>query len=299
MLGVVQGFTEFFPVSSDGHLVMAQHILGLQLPGILFEIVVHVATLLSVIIVYHKRIWELIRGCCGLTEQSAWPYVLKIALATLPAVVFGLALKDWFEARFDDPAFAGTMLLVTGSVVWSSRWALGRRVLPLDWLPLFIAAVISLLARTLAPFLVVLAVEAVLMVIARLIAPRDVKLEPTPRDALIMGCAQVIAILPGVSRSGSTVIAGLWGRIAPLAAAEFSFLMSIPAIIGAAVLMVPDVREQGASIGVAPLAIGAVAAGISGILAIRLFVVLLRKQNFASFSYYCWIAGALFLLSLN
>ena len=110
-----------------------------------------------------------------------------------------------------------------------------------------------------------------------------------------MGVAQALAILPGISRSGSTVVAGLWGRIDAVAAAEFSFLMSIPAILGAAVLSLPDLAGEGAGVGAGPLVVGMVAAGVSGILAIRYFVALLRRQNFHVFAWYCWGAGTLSL----
>ena len=301
VLGVVQGITEFFPVSSSGHLVMTNEVLGVDNPGIIFEIAVHVATLLSVLLVYRMKLWRLVRGCFGLEETSAWPYVLKIVLATIPAVIVGFTLKDWFEARFDDPVFAGTMVLVTGSFVWSSRWVRGApRNMVLEALPIAVAAVIAFLAGTVVPFLAVLGVEAAIMVIARVTAhDGEWKQEPTWGGALLMGIAQSVAILPGISRSGSTVITGMWRRIDPVAAAEFSFLMSIPAILGAAVLMVPDIGEQGGSIGVVPLLVGAVAAGVSGVLAIRLFVALLKRQNFHVFSYYCWAVGALFLLYMR
>lgn len=298
MLGVIQGLTEFFPVSSSGHLVMGGAVLGLEIEGILFEVAVHVATLISVLIVYRAKIWRLIRGCCGLEEESAWPYVLKIVLATLPAIIVGFTLKDWFEARFDDPVFAGTLVLVTGSFVWSTRWTRGdRSPLPLDWAPILIAAVIALIAGTIVPFLAVLAVEALIMGFARATAPKEWHPEPTWSGALLMGIAQSAAILPGISRSGSTVVTALWRRIDPVAAAEFSFLMSIPAILGAAILMIPDVAAEGVTVGVVPLLAGGIAAGVSGVLAISLFVALLRRQNFYIFAYYCWLVGAAFLLT--
>jgi len=298
VLGLVQGLTEFFPVSSSGHLVMGSEVLGLEVPGILFEVAVHVATLLSVLIVYRLRIWTLIRGCCGLEETSAWPYVLKLGLATVPAAIVGFTLQDWFEQRFDDPVFTGTMILVTGSFVWSSRWVRddGRRPFPVDWLPLLVAAVIALLARSIVPFVAVLAIEGLLMVVARTTAPKEWRSEPSWSGALLMGLAQSAAILPGISRSGSTVMTGMWRRIEPVAAAEFSFLMSIPAILGAAVLKLPDAGAEGVALGILPLLAGSVAAAISGILAITLFVALLRRQNFYMFAYYCWAVGALFLL---
>jgi undecaprenyl-diphosphatase len=298
VLGVVQGLTEFFPVSSSGHLVMGSEVLGLEVPGILFEVAVHVATLLSVLIVYRLRIWTLIRGCFGLEETSAWPFVLKLGLATVPAAIVGFTMQDWFEQRFDDPVFTGTMILVTGSFVWSSRWVRedGRRPFPVDWLPLLVAALIALLARTIVPFVAVLAIEGLLMAVARTTAAKEWRSEPSWSGALLMGLAQSAAILPGISRSGSTVMTGMWRRIDPVAAAEFSFLMSIPAILGAAVLKLPDAGAEGVALGVVPLLAGSVAAAISGIFAITLFVALLRRQNFYTFAYYCWAVGALFLL---
>src|SRR5690606_38735109 len=107
ILGVVQGLTEFFPVSSSGHLVMLQHLLGLSVPGIGFEVAVHVATLISVLIVYRDKVYRLLRGAVGLEEKSAWPYLLTLLLASVPAAVIGRGFQDWFEARFEDPVFAG------------------------------------------------------------------------------------------------------------------------------------------------------------------------------------------------
>lgn len=297
LLGVVQGLTEFFPVSSSGHLVIAGSLLGLAVPGILFEVAVHVATLLSVVIVYRARLLELVYGAIGRARSSSWPYILKLGLASVPAVVAGFVLKDWFEARFDDPVFAGTMILVTGSFVWSSRWARGiANPWPYDWLPLLVAAALTVRAGTLVPFLAVLGIEALLFAAARLTGPRQVHAEPTWGGALLIGLAQALAILPGISRSGSTVLTGLWGRIDPVKAAEFSFLMSIPAIAGAAVLMLPDIGLVRDQIGVVPLVAGGIAAGLSGILAITVFVALLRRQNFHVFAYYCWGAAGLYLV---
>jgi undecaprenyl-diphosphatase len=145
------------------------------------------------------------------------------------------------------------------------------------------------------PFLAVLGVQVVLLGVSRLTAPQEWHAEPGWGGAALMGMAQAMAILPGITRSGSTVLTGLWRRIDPVKAAEFSFLMSIPAIAGAAVLMAPDIGERGAEIGMGPLLAGSVAAALSGILAITLFVALLRRQNFHVFSYYCWVVAALFL----
>jgi undecaprenyl-diphosphatase len=297
-LGIVQGLTEFFPVSSSGHLVMGQTVLGLQIPGILFDVVVHVATLFSVLIVYRKKIATLLLGLFKSGEESSLPYVGKLVVATIPTVIVGLTLKDWFEARFDDPVFAGTMILVTGSIVWSTRWALGtRRFGVLEALPVVVAAGFSAYIGSVVPFLGVLALEAVLMAAARFTAPPEVTVgEPTLAGATFMGLAQAIAIFPGITRSGSTVITGLWRRIEPTAAAEFSFLMSVPAILGAALLQVPDALRTELTVPVSSLTVGFIAAAASGVLAIRFFVALLRRQNFFVFAYYCWAVAALFLI---
>ena len=297
VLGLVQGLTEFFPVSSSGHMVMTERVLGLSIPGILFEVAVHVATLISVLIVYRARLASLITGMFGRAERSSWPYIGKLVLATIPAVIVGLLLRDWFEARFEEPLFAGIMVMVTGSVVWSTRWV--RRtgmIRPIELLPIAIAALVSLIAGMVTPFLAVLAVEALLMGIARLTAGAEWHDEPRPSGALLMGLAQSLAILPGISRSGSTVVTALWRRIDPVAAAEFSFLMSIPAILGAAVLNAPEAIREGMTVATVPLLAGALAAAVSGVLAIRYFVALLRRQNFHVFAYYCWVVGGLFVL---
>jgi undecaprenyl-diphosphatase len=299
ILGVIQGLTEFFPVSSSGHLVMGTALLGLQLPGIIFEVAVHVATLISVLIVYRARIGRLLLGLFGRPggDEDAWSYSLKLVLASVPAAFVGFAFKDWFEARFDDPIFAATMVLVTGCVVWSIRWARERaRITPFEVLPIGVAALFALLAGTIVPFLIVLAIMATLFAGARLTASKEWRPQPSWTGALLMGIGQAAAILPGITRSGSTVLAGTWRRIDPIAAAEFSFLMSVIAITGAGLLMVPDAMEAGETIGMVPLLVGGFAAMVSGILAIRFFLALLRRQNFHVFAYYCWAAGGLFLL---
>ncbi|HUP47205.1 MAG TPA: undecaprenyl-diphosphate phosphatase, partial [Thermoanaerobaculia bacterium] len=245
ILGIVQGLTEFFPVSSSGHLVLGQALLGIEIPGILFDVLVHVGTLASVVVVYRDRLWTLTRGALGISGEPAWPYILKIGLATVPAVIAGFTLKDFFEARFDDPRFAATMILVTGCLVWSSRWAIGRaRIGIMELLPLAVAAALSFIGGTILPFLAVGVLQVLLMGASRMSAPKGRHSEPTWLGALMMGVGQAVAIFPGISRSGTTVVTGLWRRIDPVAAAEFSFLMSIPAILGAAVLQVPDALRE-------------------------------------------------------
>jgi len=299
ILGLIQGATEFFPVSSSGHLVMGSSLLGLRLPGVVFEVALHVATLASVLIVYRQRITRLLAGLLRRPggDEHAWAYAFKLVLASVPAALVGFLLKDWFEERFSDPVFAASMVLNSGCIVWSIRWARERRRITVwDLLPIGAAAVIALLAGTLIPLLIVLGAIAALLVIARVTATREWQSLPTWSGSLLMGIGQAVAILPGISRSGTTVLTGTWRRIDPVAAAEFSFMMSVIAISGAGVLMISDAMKAGEAIGILPLLVGGAAALLSGILAIRFFLVLLRRQSFHVFAYYCWLAGGLFLL---
>jgi undecaprenyl-diphosphatase len=249
ILGVVQGLTEFFPVSSSGHLAMFQALFGgREAGGLLFEVGVHVATLVAIVFFYRKRILTLIVGFFE-RDRETLEYVGKLAVATLPAVVVGLAAKDWVEAQFSNPVGVGGALLVTGFIVFSTRWT----------------------------------------------AKRAVAVVPGWGVALALGCAQALAILPGISRSGSTVALALALGVAPLAAAEFSFLMGILAITGAAILLIPDLQrvDPGELI---TLGIGGVAALVSGLIAIQLFVRMLDRNLFHHWAWYCWLAGGGFLL---
>jgi undecaprenyl-diphosphatase len=250
LLGFVQGVTEFLPISSDGHLVIFQELLGIHQKGILFEVAVHVATLLSVLVFFRGRILALVRGALA-GNRDAWRYGGKLALATLPAVVAGLVALDFFEALFERPWTAGAGLLITGTCLWTTRATL----------------------------------------------PRARATEPTWLQALLIGCAQVTAIAPGISRSGTTVATALAFGIAPLAAAEFSFLMAIPAITGAAVLQLPEAAAASSDAWRAVWIGGAIACA-TGIGALALFVYVLRSGAFYRFAWYAWAVGTAFLVWL-
>jgi undecaprenyl-diphosphatase len=250
LLGIVQGITEFLPISSDGHLVIAQTLLGGSQQGLLFVIGVHVGSLLALLVFYRARVLELTRGVLG-RDAGAFRYVAKLALATLPAVFVGLFLKDAVEATFTAPWVAGAGLLATGAF----------------------------------------------LVTTRATQQRAHGREPGFAQALAIGCAQALAILPGVSRSGSTIAVALAFGVAPLAAAEFSFLLGIIAITGAAVLMVPDALSAPADAFPA-LWVGALMAAVSGLAALGLLVRLLRDRRFHWFAGYTWAAGLGFLAYL-
>jgi undecaprenyl-diphosphatase len=246
-LGIVQGLTEFFPVSSSGHLVLFQTMLGMHLDGLLFDVSVHVATIIAILLFYHRRVGELAIGVLR-GQQDALRYSGKLAIATLPVVVVGFTARELITAQFSSPIVVGILLLVTGGVVWTTRFT--RR--------------------------------------------DDGLREPTWVGALLIGFAQACAILPGISRSGSTVAAALALGVSPAAAAEFSFLLGVIAISGAAVLILPGLQEAEPA-ALSALSIGVIAALASGLLAIWLFVKMLRGNSFHLFAWWAWLAGASFL----
>lgn len=244
VLGTVQGLTEFLPISSSGHLVVAEAALGLTTPGVIVEVALHVATLLAVGIVYRDRLWELLRGVLA-GHRDSLRYVGLLALASVPAGVAGMMFKEFFERAFDSLLMVGVDFIVTGVILWSTR----------------------------------------------LVVARGAATEPSVPGAGGIGLAQALAILPGISRSGTTVAAGLWLRVDPVRAAEFSFLLAIPAIAGAAVLQVADVSGGLAGIGAGSLALSFGTALVAGVFAIRLLVALLRRGAFHQFAPYCWALG--------
>lgn len=250
LLGLVQGLTEFLPVSSSGHLVMGEHLLGVGGDGILFEVALHLGTLVAVLFFYRARIFSLARGILA-GGADAWRYVGKLGVATLPGVVVAFTVRDFFEGLFDQPDVVGLALIATGLFLWTTRTTIPR-------------------------------------------AHAD---EPTWAQALAIGCIQVVAIIPGISRSGATVAVALALGVAPLAAAEFSFLMSVAAIGGAALVEVPEAMAAGADARAA-LVVGGLAAALSGLLALWLFVRLLRGRHFYQFAWYTWVVGAAFLAYL-
>ena len=251
LLGLIQGITEFLPVSSSGHLVMGQTLLDIQIPGVAFEVAVHVATLFSVLLVFRKRVADLVMGAIRLDPES-WRYLGLLALATLPAVAVGLGARDLMEGLFDVPEVAAVALLITGSILWTSRGAMAR----------------------------------------------DPKEKPSLRTAILMGLAQAFAIIPGISRSGTTVVAGLWLGVEAEEAAAFSFLMAVPAILGAAVLQFAELGSEAVGPAAGPLMLGSAVAAVAGVLAIWAFVAMLRRKSFHRFGPYCWGVGGLFLLYL-
>ena len=246
----MQGLTEFLPVSSSGHLVLFSAGLGIEQDGILFDVAVHVATLLAVLVFYRARVAGLVSGALH-GESEAWRYGLKLGLATLPAVVAVLLARSFFEGLYESESVGvvGLGFCFTGAVVYSTRWTL----------------------------------------------PCAEGAEPGWGAALLIGLAQAVAIVPGVSRSGTTVAMGLALGVAPAAAAEFSFLMSVVAILGALVLQLSDLGGVSAQAWAA-IGVGVGVALVAGLAALWLFVRLLRGRVFHRFAWYVWPLGACVLL---
>lgn len=256
LLGILQGITEFLPVSSSGHLVLARALLGTDLePGITFEIVVHFGSFLSIIVYYRKLLSELLRDFlraltpAGLKEKQLITnqnarVCLYILLSMIPAMIVGFAWKDAIESLFLNPFFISVMLVVTGCILFSSRFAkqTGKQVN--GW------------------------------------------------RALLMGIVQAAAIIPGISRSGSTITAGLFTGLTRDSVANFSFLMVLPVLGGAMLLELRDIYESGIeSAAVISLVVGFLASFISGYIALTYLIILLKREKFHYFSYYCWALG--------
>jgi undecaprenyl-diphosphatase len=247
VLGVVQGLTEFLPVSSSGHLVLGQQLLGLTEPELLFDVAVHVGTLAAVVVVFRADLWTMVKGLWARGPQGARGRRLLwlVALGTLPAAAAGVLLKSLFESLFASPAAVGAALLFTGCLLMATRLApSGDRGL----------------ART------------------------------GPGRALGVGLAQALAITPGVSRSGATIAAGLFLGLERETAARLSFVLSVPAILGALVLQLAHLDPAQAP-PLAPLLVGAATAAASGLAALKLLLRLVRSGRLHWFAWYCWALG--------
>jgi undecaprenyl-diphosphatase len=250
LLGALQGATEFLPVSSSGHLVFAQHLIpGFTQPGILFDVMLHLGTMVAVICYFWRDLCGL--GSCLWRHDPAAAVERRLlrllVIGSVPTAVIGLTFKDWFERMFAAPALVAGMLLVTGTLLFfADRYRPGSR--------------------------------------------REGALTAT--DAILTGIAQGFAIIPGISRSGSTIVVLLLRGVSAETAARFSFLLSLPAVGGAALLSLRDLGQVTAP--EVPLYFaGAGMALLVGLLAIHLLLGVLRRRRLGWFAVYCWLAGAL------
>jgi len=266
ILGLVQGLTEFLPISSSGHLVLAQSLLNVHEPGIVVEIALHVGTLVAVLIYFWREIAALLRAAPSTFAQLARlrmpadPHgrmIIALVVGTIPAAVAAVVWGDAIEASFESVRDTLIQLAITGVILQFSR--------------------IKIVARHTAG----------------------------AREGLIVGIAQAISIIPGISRSACTITAGVFAGMEREDAARFSMLLVIPAILGATVLAIPDLLDpataaaSGASLIGLPLLAGVVVSFVSGLLALRLLLLIARKNRFDVFSWYLWIVAALGLVFLR
>ena len=256
LLGALQGLTEFLPVSSSGHLVLGSQLLDFQEQGLAFDVFVHFGTLVSVCIVFRKELaamlaapFAIFGGHADKEQKHYFLWDIYVVVATLPAVVVGLFLKDSIEGIFSNILVVYCMLFVTG----------------------------------------------VIMTITPRIKEQAVELN-SPR-ALLIGCAQAMAILPGLSRSGSTIFAGMLLGLNREMVARFSFIMSIPAILGAGVLQSKDLINNPPEFSsLLVIGAGTVASAIAGYFAIILLLNVIRKNKLQYFGYYCLFLSSCGLL---
>lgn len=256
LLGLIQGLTEFLPISSSGHLVLGDALLGDNMDkSITFEVVVHFGTLCSIVIYYRKKLtemilslWQLIKSPANLVQQYHEDDNVKlcgfILLSMIPAVLVGLTLKDPIENIFLAPLPASFMLLVTGVLLFATRFRI-HFTKSVGW-----------------------------------------------GSALYIGIAQAFAILPGISRSGSTISLGLYLGIKRKEVANFSFLMVIPVIAGAMLFEIREMLEKGVPLNdVIGLLVGFFTAFISGYFALKYLIIMLQNRGIHQFAWYCWAVG--------
>lgn len=252
VLGVVQGLTEFLPVSSSGHLQLANELLGTELnpeSNLTFSLTLHAATVLSTIVVLWVEISRLIKGLFSRTFTEEQAYILKIVISMIPVGVVGFLLKDYIEAAFSSIVVVGIMLLVTSALLAFAYYAKPRQ-----------KEVISY------------------------------------RDSFIIGLAQALAVLPGLSRSGSTIATGLLLGNSKQSVAQFSFLMVLPPILGNALLDVVK-GDFGGGVETLPLIAGFVAAFVTGCIACKWMIGIVKRGKLIWFAAYCAVAGVVALIA--
>ena len=265
LLGLIQGVAEFLPISSSGHLAIAQNLLGLESAGSVpefFDVLLHLGTLIAVFAAYWKDICEMVveffRGIGDLAHRStpspvppARRLILLIIVGTLPLFAV-LPIRKAVQGRGDNMVFVGAALIVTGFLLFlCDRVRKGRKT----------------------------------------------ERSATWADALLVGVGQAVATLPGVSRSGMTITAGCFVGYERRFAVRFSFLLSIPAVLGANILSIGDAVKAGINGAELPMyLVGVVTAAVVGYLCIRLLKYVADKGRFGAFAYYCWAVGILTLV---
>ena len=252
ILGIVQGLTEFLPVSSSGHLMLASELLGTDLSAaddLTFSLTLHAATVLSTIVILWHEVWRLLKGVFSRHFNEEQAYILKILISMIPVGIVGFCLMDYIEAAFSSVLVVGIMLLCT----------------------------------------------ALLLTFAYKAKPHE-KATISYRDAFIIGVAQAFATLPGLSRSGTTIATGLLLGNKKESVAQFSFLMVLPPILGNALLDIVK-GDFGGGVELLPLVAGFVAAFITGCLACKFMLEIVKRGKLIWFALYCALVGAVAIIT--
>src|SRR6056297_492100 len=241
ILGIVQGVTEFLPISSSGHLVIFQHFMDVK-EGLTLNVFLHFGTLLAVVLVFWEDIWAMITF-----KKKYRKLTYYVIIGSIPAGVIGILFEDFFERIFSTVTVVGFALLVTGTLLWiSDRIEIKQRDM------------------------------------------EDMHLA----DSIVVGFAQAFAIIPGISRSGSTIVGGLFKGLNRQLAAKYSFLLSVPVIGGATLVKIKDLATTGmGNITSLELIVGTLSAAVAGYFSIKLLLKLINKEKLSIFAYYCWILG--------
>ena len=250
ILGLVQGLTEFLPVSSSGHLAIGREILGVEAAeDLVFEITVHVATVLATIIVFRKQIWKLLCGLFKFKYNDETDYILKICVSMIPVFIVGMFFKDRVESLFSSLLVVGLALVVTAmlllfSDIWGGRGKASAARNGIGWW-----------------------------------------------QAFVIGLGQAFAVIPGLSRSGTTISTGLLCGIKREDVAQFSFLMVLVPILGEAFLDLVGGDVASSSVGTVPLLVGFLSAFVSGLFACKVMIALVKKAKLRWFALYCALVG--------
>ena len=265
ILGLVQGLAEFLPISSSGHLALLQQAFGIHEDKVLlFAVLLHVGTLISVFIVYWKDIWELIVELCltirdlctgkglRLAERPIRKLGVMIIVATIPTAIIGLVFSDFFDSLYNSVIPIGVGLIITGFLlIFAEKKGEGNRGIQ----------------------------------------------QMNFRNAIFIGLVQGVAICPGISRSGSTLFGSLVCNLDRKFAVKFVFLISIPSILGSAVLEAPAALEAGVTATeVGPVLVGMLVAAVSGLVAIKTMIKIVSDKKLSYFSYYVWVLGLFVVL---
>ena len=261
ILGLLQGLTEFLPVSSSGHLIIGKELLGIEAADdLVFEVLVHAATVLSTIVVFRKQLWDLLKGFFKFKNNDQTDYVLKICVSMIPVFIVGVFFKDFVEGLFQSIFVVGIALVCTSLLLFFSDMVSGPR------------RKVSLSER------------------------KNYRNGISYWQAFVVGLSQAVAVVPGLSRSGTTISTGLICGVRRDVMAQSSFLMVLVPILGEAFLQLVGGDMGSSAIGALPLVLGFLSAFVSGLFACKVMIALVKKARLSWFALYCAVVALLIFI---